>query len=154
MEKDFNKIMANHINEMINCFCTKLRKDMKNVESDMWKIVFNAYNTYQEEERDGVNYIFDITKQEDLMCCVKGGMTAQDIHWVYSCYKNRETTPYFTFGNDITFNVFEGMEAVKNTIGGYLEEILTCVFNYPFCDGYKELYDYCMSDVMEELMWN
>ena len=41
--------------------------------------LLNAYNRWQEDEKDGVDYIFHIDKQDDLISCVNGGMTSEDI---------------------------------------------------------------------------
>ena len=34
-------------------------------EGALLKLVLNAYNAYQEDERDGVDYIFDLTNQDE-----------------------------------------------------------------------------------------
>ena len=50
-------------------------------ENDIHTItkLIDVYNTYQEEERDGVDYIFDFQNKEDLCTCIKGGLTAEEL---------------------------------------------------------------------------
>lgn len=113
-------------------------------------LVLNAYNRYQEDERDGVDYIFDIRKGEDLKCCIDGGMTAWEIASLNAeCNQTAKSTPYFMFGqNHKNAEVIPTWEQLKRVLGVSLHEVILQMLAYPSVDGYKELYGYCVSDYM------
>ena len=113
-------------------------------------LVLNAYNRYQEDERDGVDYIFDIRKGEDLKCCIDGGMTAHDIACINEeCNRTAKSTPYFMFGqNHKQAEVIPTWEQLKRVLGVSLHEVILQMLAYPYIDGYKELYNYCVTDYM------
>ena len=75
--------MKKAIETMVQKISGAIINDTRNVysaEGDMvLKMVLAAYNDYQESERDGVDYIFDIENTNDLKCCIDGGMTAKAI---------------------------------------------------------------------------
>ena len=76
--------MKKAINTMVESIKAAIIRDMQNLSNDEKRvhtlaIVLKAYNDFQESERDGVDYIFDLNNREDLKCCVEGGMTAQEI---------------------------------------------------------------------------
>lgn len=113
-------------------------------------LVLNAYNRYQEDERDGVDYICDIRKGEDLKCCIGGGMTAQEIACLHEeCTRTAKSTPYFMFGrNHETAEVIPTWEQLKQILVASLHEVILQMLAYPFVDGYKELYKHCVMDYM------
>lgn len=117
---------------------------------DITILVLNAYNRYQEDERDGVDYIFNINKAEDLKCCIDGGMTANEISWVFTeSQKTAKNTPYFMFGqNHKQPEMIETWDGLKSYLSNFLGSVLLCMLAYHDTDGYKQLYDHCISDYM------
>lgn len=115
-------------------------------------LVLNAYNRYQEDERDGVDYIFDIRKGEDLKCCIDGGMTAHDIACINEeCNRTAKSTPYFMFGqNHKSAVVIPTFAVLKKELEASLHEVILHTLADPYVDGYKELYKHCLTDYM----WN
>jgi len=115
-------------------------------------LVLNAYNRFQEKERDGVDYIFDIRKGEDLKCCIDGGMTAKEIAYINEkCTKTEKSTPYFMFGqNHEQAEVITTWADLKRVLGVSLHEVVMYMLSDPYIDGYKELYKHCVTDYM----WN
>lgn len=111
-------------------------------------LVLNAYNRYQEDERDGVDYIFNIHNGEDLKCCIDGGMTACEIACINEeCGRTANSTPYFMFGqNHKNALVIPTFVALKKKLEASLHEIILQMLAAPSVDGYKELYEYCVSD--------
>ena len=79
-------------NEVVNLIAMKMATD-----TDIFNLVLDVYNKYQENERDGVDYIFDINKKEDLIACIKGGLTARMIQELVNNLDNG-FTQYFYFG--------------------------------------------------------
>lgn len=115
-------------------------------------LVLNAYNRYQYDERDGVDYIFDIRKGEDLKCCIDGGMTAHEIASLNNdCTRTAKSTPYFMFGqNHRTAEVVQTWEQLKQILCVELHKVILHMITYPNIDGYKELYKHCITDYMWE----
>jgi hypothetical protein len=142
IKKLAESIESNLIHDM-NC---------EQIGNDTAILVLNAYNSYQEDERDGVDYIFDIRKGEDLKCCIDGGMTAQEIACLNEeCTKTANSTPYFMFGqNHRTAEVISTWEQLKRVLGVLLHEVVMHMISNPYVDGYKELYKHCVTDYM----WN
>lgn len=114
----------------------------------LW-LVLNAYNTYQEEERDGVDYIFNINNPEDLKCCIEGGMTAKQVAWLYD-QSQVNTTPFFYFGvNYEKPKPIANWEALIINLINWLDNILPCVLAYPYSlKSYEELYKACITNYM------
>ena len=114
----------------------------------LW-LVLNAYNTYQEEERDGVDYIFNINNPEDLKCCIEGGMTAKQVAWLYD-QSQVNTTPFFYFGvNYEKPKPIANWEALIINLIKWLDNILPCVLAYPYSlKSYEELYKACITNYM------
>lgn len=140
--------MKKAINTMVESIKAAIIRDMENLCSmkgnHVFAIVLNSYNTYQEEERDGVDYIFNINNQKDLKCCVEGGMTAKEVCALYQrCQAT--TIPYFYFGQNYPEPkvVNSWMELRKNLIT-WLDEMLPYVIAYP--SVYHELYGEYVTD--------
>ena len=114
----------------------------------LW-LVLNAYNTYQEEERDGVDYIFNINNPEDLKCCIEGGMSAKQVAWLYD-QSQVNTTPFFYFGvNYEKPKPIANWEALIINLINWLDNILPCVLAYPYSlKSYEELYKACITNYM------
>lgn len=110
-------------------------------EGALLKLVLNAYNTYQEDERNGVDYIFDLTNQDDLKCVVNGGMTAKEIGELYMGSQVNHSQ-YFLFGCNYTKAVpIANWETRRERIMGFLDEVIEKVVTFPYIKGYRELYE-------------
>lgn len=117
---------------------------------DLMTLVLNAYNYYEENERDGVDYLFNINNTDDIKCCIKGGMTTKEIAEVYNEYKDGRNTDYFFFGQN-----YDRAKPIKtrgeliDLLIGYLHDVLLRVVCYPYSnEAYKALYGYCVTDYM------
>ena len=113
---------------------------------DALEIVLDTYNTYQEEERDGVDYIFNIESADDLKCCVDGGLTAQEISDIWRGYLTN-TTKYFYFGCNYQkpTPIITYKELITNLIN-WLDDVLPCVLSYPCV--YKSFYAHYVTNRM------
>ena len=110
-----------------------------------------VYNTHQEEERGGVDYIFDFQNQEDLCTCIKGGLTAEELaELVAKFHEGRgddetatffgdATTTKFLFGCNYETPFLFKYSALKNTLLGNADEIVNCMLQDPFCYD-KDIY--------------
>lgn len=141
MEKIINLIAKMKSEIIIN-----LKTDVSEVRHKATRMVLKAYNTFQEEERDGVDYIFDIRNKEDFRHVVNGGMTAKEVFDIYYDYENN-TTAYFYFGcNHPYHEMIPTYNELRKTLVCWLDDVLECVIAYPWVEGYRELYEEYVSN--------
>ena len=104
----------------------------------VYNMLIKAYNQYQEDERDSVDYLFKLTNQDDLVLLVKNGLTAKEISQLYTD-ENSETY-YFYYGvNHIELKCLS-IEELDKQIYDNIENIVKYMLAYPFIDAYKDLY--------------
>lgn len=107
--------------------------------------LFDAYNRYQEDERDSVDYIFNLENKDDIFACLNGGMTTNELQQLFS-HKEKNGVCYFMFGaNHKTPNIMT-KDMVVNNIIGHLEDIVRCVIAYPFVKEYRDIYEHYVSE--------
>ena len=141
------------IKTFINGIKSTIVEDMKDVRSDKgwktFKMLLAAYNDYQESERDGVDYIFDIENTEDVICCLKGGMTSKEVCSLFLGSRGKHSK-YFLFGcNYEEAKAFSDYEDVAKNLIAWLDEVLAEVIAYPYSyDSYRELYTWYVTDVL------
>lgn len=99
-------------------------------------LIFNAYNRMQEDETDGVDYIFNLNNQEDLIRCVKGGLKAKEIAELYQM----RNSDYFYFGCNHEKPHNLTATELQNQLFNSIEDIVKFMLAYPFVKEYKELY--------------
>lgn len=117
---------------------------------DLMTLMLNAYNYYEESERDGVDYLFYINNTDDVKCCIEGGMTTKEIAEVYNEYKDGRNTGYFFFGQNYDrAKPIKTRDELIDLLIGTLHDVLLRVFCYPYSsEAYKALYGYCVTDYM------
>lgn len=71
--------MEVYFNQIIESVKRSITRDINRNDTKVIEMVLAAYNRYQEDERDGVDYLFDITNQNDLKCMVEGGLNVTEI---------------------------------------------------------------------------
>ena len=115
-----------------------IKETTKRIKADFINarcLIFKAYNRMQEDETDGTDYIFDLNKQKDLVCCIKGGLTAEEIAILY----NLGETKYFHFNaNKGAYSL--SIQEMENLLFSSIDDIVRFMFAYPFIEEYKELY--------------
>ncbi len=109
-----------------------------------------AYNTYQDDERGAVDCIFNIDDKVDLMTCVGGGLTANEIyHLVNNFTSIPNYSAYFFFGCNYPNPKQLTTTELKNQLIGWGEDIVTYLINNPHSVT-KEVYDavigQCLTD--------
>jgi hypothetical protein len=132
--------------EMRNATKTIIAFIKKNVEDDIRKngnltIVLDAYNRMQEDEYDGFNYIFDLSKQKDLQYLVEKDMIdAYTIAFVINnpnLYPNR----LFTFDGEKNKGM-RGIESIECLLLDNLELLIPFVLMYCCrCKEYNDFYE-------------
>ena len=99
-----------------------------------FKIALEAYNRYQEDERDGVDYIFDLTNKEDLIAMIDGGLNAVEIHDMV----NRGQR-FFLFGCNYEYPEALNNHNVLDNIYNTADDITRHAFVYAdVCKEYRE----------------
>lgn len=148
--------MEKTIETMVAKISSEIVKDTRNVYSaegdSILKMVFAAYNDYQESERDGVDYIFDIENADDLKCCIEGGMTAKEICDLYLGSQSQHLR-YFYFGcNYPTPKPIANWDALRLTLVAWLPDLISNVIAYPFAyESYRQLYvKYVTNNIIDE----
>ena len=147
--------MKKVIATMVENIKNNIVRDMRDLDStkgyETLKMVLAAYNSYQEQERDGVDYIFNINDQDDLKCCVEGGLTAQEICglWLKSQSSHRE---YFYFGCNYEKPLqIATLAELRTTLVMWLDNVLPCVLAYPHLDSeYAALYERYVTPMVED----
>lgn len=122
--------------------------------------LLGVYNTYQDEERGGLDYIFDFQNKEDLVTCIQGGLTAEELaELVAKFHEGRgddetatffgdATTTKFLFGcNHETPYLFK-YSGLKSALSLHATEIVDCMLKYPFCYD-NIIYRRILTDVVE-----
>ena len=100
-----------------------------------------AYNHYQENERDGVDYLFNIEDKEDVKVCLEGGMTPREFYFLYAEYK-RGKTPFFFFGiNHPKAELVASYQEIRQQIVANIEDILDVVIDFPYAKDYQHIYN-------------
>ena len=145
--------MKKAINTMVEGIKKSIIRDLNDVYSVKGNKVLNmllkAYNDFQESERDGVDYIFDIDNTDDLKCCIDGGMTAKEIGglWLGSQSKHLQ---YFYFGckHPKAEPINTWLELRMNLVA-WLDELLPNVVAYPYTyQSYRDVYTTYVTDVI------
>ena len=144
--------MENVLKSLVSEIKSNIAHDLKQYpfsNGELLKLVLDAYNTYQEEERDGVDYIFDINKPEDLKCCIEGGMTAKEVAWLYE-QSQVNTTPFFYFSVNYQHpKPIMNYNALMSNLVAWLDNVLPCVLAYPYLlKSYEKLYKVCVTNYM------
>jgi hypothetical protein len=119
--------------EVVNLIAMKMATD-----TDFFNLVLDVYNKYQESERDGVDYIFDINKKEDLIACIKGGLTARMIQELVNNLDDG-FTQYFYFGCNYPTPIPIKFRDLKTNLYNYLDEIVDYIIAYPFDNACRDL---------------
>lgn len=105
-------------------------------DATMIQRLIDVYNTYQEEERDGVDYIFDFQNKEDLTTCIQSGLTAEELAELVIKFHNDDSenyTPNFLFGFNHVSPYLLTYSMLKSSLSLLANEIVDCMLKDPFC---------------------
>ena len=110
------------------------------------ELVLNAYNRYQEDERDGVDYLFNINDNGDLKCCIEGGLTASEIARLYD-ETTQGATPLFLFGvNYERPKHIMKWEEAKKILLGVIDDVVLYAIAFHAAKGYKAFFDHYIAN--------
>ena len=142
--------MVENFNSIVEIMIRRIAHDLRNGNGTL-DMVLNAYNRFQEDERGGVDYIFNINNQNDLKCMVDGGLTASEIAWALNKVQHSEFTSYFHFGCNYNGLYALGTLAdLKRNLISWLDEFLPYVIMYVTrCTEYQALYEHYITEYLE-----
>lgn len=136
-------------NDLIAVIAEEIERNLPTNES-LISVTLDAYNCYQKEERDGVDYIFNLNNADDLKSCMEGGLTANKIAEMVNNVNEKYYTPYFFFGvNHERPKQIKGFMEVTDQLIANAEEVVRKALAYPFIDGYKRFYIYTCTYVLD-----
>lgn len=131
--KGFDTISKTEIISRIKCM-------FNHPEDYSLNMYLKAYNRWQEDEHNGVDYIFNIINPDDLIDCIKGDLTADEIAKFVNGTKGfANTTPYFLFGCNHNLQPLCNGD-IYNLIYNNLDDIVDCIVAYPWVEEYKVIY--------------
>jgi hypothetical protein len=114
-------------------------------------MLLKAYNRYQEDERDGVDYIFNINNQDDLITCIQGGLTAKEIVNFHNRVKSWvNPTPHFLFGCNHKEMKPMGRDNIVDAIVAVLDELIDNIIAYPWVEEYRAVYTHYITNKIIE----
>ena len=124
---------------------TKIEEDINYPEGRA--MFLKAYNRYQSDERDGVDYIFNINNPNDLITCIQGGLTAEEIANFHNKVKSWETpTPHFLFGCNHKEMTPMGSDNIVDAIVAVLDDIIDNIIAYPWVEEYRAVYTHYITN--------
>lgn len=122
--------------------------------------LFKAKNEYENDERDGIDYIYDIKNSEDLRLLLKNDfLTAKEISVIWVAYSNGAYTPYFYFEYDYSnmttkANIVQikTLDDLCNILLGNIENVVKCIIAYPYAyKSYEDLYvEYVTNIILDD----
>ena len=128
---------------------TKIEEDINYPESRA--MLLKAYNRYQADERDGVDYIFNINNQDDLITCIQGGLTAEGIVNFHNKVRSWVIpTPHFLFGYNHKEMTPMGSDNIVDAIVAVLDELLDNIIAYPWVEEYRAVYTHYITNKIIE----
>ena len=139
--------MLSAIKTMVESLKRHIVNDLADIDSEkserVLRMVLDAYNDYQESRLDGVGYIFDINNSNDLVCCLKGGMSVKEVSELYTGSQVNHLQ-YFYFGcNYPTPKPISNWQELRNTMIDWLDDLLVDVVTYPsFHKSYETIYTF------------
>lgn len=83
--------------------------------------VLDLYNKWQEDERDGVDYLFDIHCVEDWLTLIDSGISVMDLfaaHWE----ANHTNKRYFLYGTNYPKITFVNSAQIQNLLYDFVVE--------------------------------
>ena len=132
------KTFAEHMSYIVGFVINNAQKELVRGDKEAIKIVLAAFNEMQEDERSGVDYIFNIYNKDDLKFLIeKELVNAEDIAHVVD---NPCEFPYGMFFMNECTDGMQPVQDLQKTLIVWLEEITKFVFLYVARGGQDSAY--------------
>lgn len=137
--------MNTELKSLIRRIAACIERDTNASDNVLLDELLTAYNTYQEEERESVDYIFNINNPNDIIACIKGGLSRNELQGLLNeC--SEKNCDMFLFG--VNHPTAELMTNIRSQIKGHALEIATLIVYNP--QSYQKLYDRYVADAMAD----
>jgi len=152
------ELLKNSIINIVETLKKRIESDIRKEGmecNDTLDMVLRAYNDYQRDERDGVDYLFNIKKNGDVMNCLMSGLTTKDIADLY--YESENNTTKYFFYHPYNHPTPEPIvwENLRELLIDELDTILYSVLAFPWVESYREIYTKYLSDyIVDNLFIN
>ena len=139
--------MVNTIKSLVKKLAECLENDCKIVSGGCFSDILAAYNRYQEDEENGVNYLFNINDKGDVITVLDGGMAVWEFNVLYmKCHE--QSCVMFLYGENYPQPKIVCDPAAF--IKGNLLPLAACIVAYPHVSEYQKLYSRYITDIMLE----
>ena len=130
--------MKNTFNTFVNKgaerFTDLISKAFTEGNNELIKSYVTAYNTYQENEKDGVDYLFDLYDTNDINTCFKGGLTPSELYDMVNLTRSGiKSTQYFMFGINHSKGTCFGLNGLMLQLTAYATDVIEHMLLFPHC---------------------
>lgn len=142
--------MVRKFENLVESITTEIGKDMLiSKKKDMIMLFLKAYNRFQEDERDGADYIFNLNEKDDLMICIDWGLKLNDIALLA-----QQKTTCIMFGVNHTEPLpIKTMEQLASILYAHANEVVTYALAYVTrCEEYQALYEEYVTSRIENAL--
>lgn len=148
------------IEAVSNAIADDLMNSNAEKRNELLTKLLKAKNVYESDERDGIDYIYDINNSEDLRLLLKNDfLSAKEISAIWVAYSNGAYTPYFYFEYDYSnmttkANIvqIESLDDICNILLGNIEDVVKNIIAYPYAvKSYENLYiEYVTNIILDD----
>lgn len=122
---------------------------------DIIDTMLKAYNMWQEDTHDGVDYIFNINNKDDVIYLLQNDKNIQvrDISSLYINQYNNNGTPYFRYGQNYEYHpkVLMSMKQLKTQLIDNAEWVITHLFLFANnTDTYHKIFNMYIGNLFGE----
>lgn len=152
---DNNVRMNDLFSHLVKCVAHNVLCDLNSAFSDNAEkisVFMKAYNRYQEDERDGSDYLFDITNKDDLKFLVEKELVdASVISEIVVGYREQNKEKFFFLKGKNEFSQVESFVNLTAFLKHFVEDVVTCALKYVArCKEYQDLYEHYLVGILEE----
>lgn len=131
--EQLNSEIKETTDKLIGLVAKAIKHDMKDFHNPSLMVVLPtmlmAHNMWQEDTNDGVDYIFDITNKQDVICLLQGDLTVNAIASLYNGQQSQLYTRYFRYGQNYELPTpFKTMEEITEYLADNALWIITHLF--------------------------
>ena len=143
--------MVNQVNDDLKALYDQNGKFLFGNESNtLFHILLAAYNRYQADEQDFCGYLYDITNKDDVIACLNGRMSIEDVSYIFHKHMfDCDTTQYYMFGHDDDEpKLIKNFGELVDILSNHMVNIVYYMFCYPEVAEYRALYNMYVADTL------
>lgn len=149
MEKALENFVGHackYIHTLMLCIKEKDKRD------ELYTNLLKIYNAYQDNERDGVDYIFNLYDKEDVKCLIDCDVSVAQLAELHQSVVDGKKTQYFFFGQN-----YDGFVAFKTEkeLYAFFKNTTDIIIAYTLAhpnmgDAFEWLYDLIVSSPLHQ----